>query len=76
MYFCVCKPGYTGEYCEADINECETQPCANGATCKVRKIVAILKNYFLVEYYVTFVVYYVMFAEYYVMFAEYYVMFA
>ena len=27
--------GFTGEFCDDDINECEGDPCANGATCQV-----------------------------------------
>ena len=30
---CVCSPGFTGRYCEININECETKPCENGGTC-------------------------------------------
>lgn len=31
---CLCKEGYTGSYCQKEINECESAPCQNGATCK------------------------------------------
>ncbi|KAL9963300.1 hypothetical protein ACROYT_G032487 [Oculina patagonica] len=32
-YHCDCVPGYTGKYCESDINGCASDPCLNGATC-------------------------------------------
>ncbi|KAK5622275.1 hypothetical protein CRENBAI_006621 [Crenichthys baileyi] len=30
---CTCKPGYTGSRCETEVDECESSPCQNGATC-------------------------------------------
>jgi len=30
---CYCVPGYTGTYCQIDINECLSMPCSNNATC-------------------------------------------
>lgn len=30
---CVCTAGWTGQQCNEDINECESAPCLNGATC-------------------------------------------
>ncbi|XP_048585834.1 protein jagged-1b isoform X2 [Nematostella vectensis] len=30
---CQCLPGYTGAFCETNINECLSSPCKNGATC-------------------------------------------
>lgn len=30
---CYCVPGYTGTYCQIDINECLSQPCSNNSTC-------------------------------------------
>ncbi|XP_037922140.1 protein crumbs isoform X2 [Hermetia illucens] len=30
---CQCSIGYTGKYCEIEINECESQPCQNNGQC-------------------------------------------
>ncbi|XP_039349352.1 aggrecan core protein [Mauremys reevesii] len=30
---CVCPPGYMGDHCDIDIDECHSSPCLNGATC-------------------------------------------
>ena len=27
---CACKPGYTGAYCDVNINDCSPNPCAHG----------------------------------------------
>lgn len=32
-HFCHCQPGYTGSYCEEQVDECSPNPCQNGATC-------------------------------------------
>ncbi|XP_046553547.1 LOW QUALITY PROTEIN: uncharacterized protein LOC124262974 [Haliotis rubra] len=31
---CTCKPGYTGDKCDTQIDYCMSSPCLNGATCK------------------------------------------
>lgn len=31
---CHCLEGYTGSYCQKEINECDSAPCQNGAVCK------------------------------------------
>uniref|UniRef100_A0AAY4E0N6 Notch receptor 2 n=1 Tax=Denticeps clupeoides TaxID=299321 RepID=A0AAY4E0N6_9TELE len=30
---CHCQAGYTGNYCETEVNECLSNPCRNSATC-------------------------------------------
>uniref|UniRef100_A0A0K0DJ67 Sushi, nidogen and EGF-like domain-containing protein 1 n=1 Tax=Angiostrongylus cantonensis TaxID=6313 RepID=A0A0K0DJ67_ANGCA len=32
-FHCSCKPGFTGIYCETNINDCARSPCPLGATC-------------------------------------------
>ena len=33
VYSCVCLPGWEGGECQADVNECLSAPCQNGASC-------------------------------------------
>lgn len=33
-FTCLCLPGFTGSYCQHDINECDSKPCLNGGTCQ------------------------------------------
>ncbi|CAH1245919.1 NOTCH1 [Branchiostoma lanceolatum] len=32
-YRCTCDPGWGGSHCDADINECDSNPCLNGGRC-------------------------------------------
>lgn len=32
-HHCHCQAGYTGSYCEEQVDECSPSPCQNGATC-------------------------------------------
>lgn len=33
VHYCHCQAGYTGSYCEEQVDECNPNPCQNGATC-------------------------------------------
>lgn len=30
---CLCTSGYTGSYCDVEIDECASNPCQHGSTC-------------------------------------------
>jgi Notch-like protein len=32
-YSCSCRPGWSGDNCDVDDNECGSEPCRNGGTC-------------------------------------------
>lgn len=32
-HYCRCQAGYTGSYCQEQVDECSPNPCQNGATC-------------------------------------------
>ena len=32
-FSCICNIGFTGTFCESEINECLSNPCQNGGTC-------------------------------------------
>jgi hypothetical protein len=32
-FSCSCRPGYSGLFCQTNIDECASNPCQNGATC-------------------------------------------
>ena len=32
-FTCVCGPGWTGDTCEVNIDECQEQPCLNDGHC-------------------------------------------
>ena len=34
FHICQCVPGYTGDNCETNIDECGSSPCQNGGACK------------------------------------------
>ena len=33
-YQCFCRPGFGGDHCETDFQECLSNPCENGGTCE------------------------------------------
>ncbi|XP_046566698.1 neurogenic locus notch homolog protein 1-like [Haliotis rubra] len=32
-FYCCCAPGFTGDNCEIDVDECASSPCENGGSC-------------------------------------------
>jgi len=40
-YTCTCQPGYTGNNCQTNIDECASRPCLNGGRCTVRGLASV-----------------------------------
>lgn len=38
QYTCSCQPGWEGTKCDAEIDECNSDPCQNGGTCTVGSV--------------------------------------
>ncbi|XP_059175632.1 neurogenic locus notch homolog protein 1-like [Physella acuta] len=36
-YYCCCDEGYTGDFCQQDVNECLSSPCQNNGACVQKK---------------------------------------
>lgn len=32
-YRCLCNDGFVGDFCDIDIDECNSSPCLNNGTC-------------------------------------------
>lgn len=32
-FSCTCRSGFTGDHCQYEVNECDSQPCLNGGAC-------------------------------------------
>ena len=43
-YTCVCATGWSGANCDENIDDCDPDPCLNGATCIVSGSAAIVHN--------------------------------
>ena len=44
-YQCDCAPGWTGDRCETEIDECSSNPCQNNGTC----FVSITAYYYIIN---------------------------
>ena len=42
-YQCDCAPGWTGDRCGTEIDECSSNPCQNNGTCFVSVFVLVTK---------------------------------
>ena len=45
-YLCNCASGFTGRYCETEINECQSYPCLRGTEDILRYLFLILLYFF------------------------------
>ena len=41
-YVCICVTGWEGKDCQVETNECDPNPCVNGAACVVSAVLAVL----------------------------------
>ena len=32
--YCICSPGFGGDNCQVDVNECDSNPCLNNGSCR------------------------------------------